>query len=408
LKSTGHKTLLLIIPSLIKGGAEKVLLDQYAFYKEHANTLGCVFNWDFVTDEKLKSSFISLDVPAGKNFLQKIYYFFLRTKRLRELKRDHRVDISISHLEGADYINILSRHPKERIVCWIHGTKKYDGNISGVVGWLRKNILIPWLYNRAGNTIITVSEGIRTELISFFRLSPARVRTVYNGFDLEDIKKKSAEAPPFALQALTMGKPILFTHCRLARQKNLSALLHIVARVKQKCAVSVFIVGDGELNQQLYDLGIKLQLSQYAAWRKDSLRPGYDVYFLGHRDNPFPLLKQATLYVMTSSWEGFPLALCEAMACGIPVVAADCYTGPREIVASELQETQPVKNPYRSRIGLLMPLAEEQNLDRWETAIVELLADAAARAELALAGTKRVEDFDRQHVVNEWFTLLHE
>jgi len=407
LRSSRQKTLLLIIPSLVKGGAEKVLLDQYAFYATHAKTVGCVFNWDFVTDEKLKSSFISLDVPAGKNFLQKIYYFFLRIKRLRQLKKQHHVDISISHLEGADYVNILSRR-RERIICWIHGTKRYDGNISGLIGWIRKNILMPWLYNRRTNTIITVSEGIREELLAFFGLNTARVRTMYNGFDLKAIKGESAESPPWVLQTLAEGKAILFTHCRLARQKNLAALLHIVARVKQTRAVSVFIVGDGDLKEQLYGIGEELGLRQYAAWKDPVPYPGCDVYFLGHHDNPFSLLRQATLFVMTSSWEGFPLALCEAMACEIPVIAADCYTGPREIIAPELTRSQPLKEPYASSTGMLMPLAEEQNFDQWETAIVELLSNESLRAKLSKSGMKRIEDFDKTNVVKEWLTLLYE
>lgn len=407
MKSTGRKTLLLIIPSLIKGGAEQVLLDQYAFYTAHANTVGCVFNWDFITDEKLKASFISLDVPAGKNIAQKIYYFFLRIKRLRKLKRDRQVDISISHLEGADYVNILSRHG-ERIICWIHGTKLHDQNISGAVGWIRKNILIPWLYNRRFNTIVTVSEGIRSELISFFKLNPMRVRTMYNGFDLDDIKKRSTEISPFSLQALSEGKAILFTHCRLARQKNISGLLHIVARLKKRVAVSVFIVGDGELKEQLYNLGHELGLSQYASWKDNALQSGCDVYFLGHYDNPFSLLKQATLYLMTSSWEGFPLALCEAMACEIPVIAADCYTGPREIIAPDLHGSQPLKESHQSSIGVLMPLAEEENFHRWEATVIELLENGNLRTKLASAGRKRIQDFAKQNIVKEWLTLLHE
>lgn len=407
MKSTGRKTLLLIIPSLIKGGAEKVLLEQHAFYATHANTLGCVFNWDFVTDEALKSSFISLDVPAGKNVAQKIFYFFLRIWRLRKLKREHNVDISISHLEGADYINILSRR-RERIVCWIHGTKQHDQNISGLVGWIRKNILIPWLYNRRGNTIITVSEGIRTELISFFKISPMHVRTMYNGFDIGEIKKKSAENSPLSLGMLAAGNAVLFVHCRLARQKNIPGLLHIVARLKATVPVSVFIVGDGELREQLYDLGQQLALTQYAAWKDATLHAGCDVYFLGHYDNPFPLLKQATLYLMTSSWEGFPLALCEAMSCGIPVIAADCYTGPREIIAPQLRERQPVTEPHQSSIGLLMPLAEKQNINHWKRIITELLANENLRKTLASAGMKRIGDFDKQNIVKEWLTLLHE
>lgn len=406
-ESTKTKTILLIIPSLIKGGAEKIFLDQYMFYSSHYNTIGCIFNWDHIDkDQSSLSPFISLDVPAGKNVFQKIYFFWLRIYRLRALKKKHNVTISISHLEGADYVNILSRR-RERIFCWIHGTKKFDRNIDGSVGWIRKKILLPFLYGKDKNTLITVSEGIRQELISFFKMKPDNVYTLYNGFDLNEITKKALGTPPLSLRALAGEKPILFTHCRLAKQKNLGALLQIKSLLQNFTGAKLFIVGDGELKEELYSQGERLGLKQYAWWKSRELTADFDVYFLGHYDNPFSLLKQATLYIMTSSWEGFPLALCEAMVCQVPVLASDCPTGPREILVPTITTAEPVLHPYQSPFGILMPLAEKENYDQWNSTIRNLLENPDLQKELAAGGEKRVANFDKKNTEKAWLKLVH-
>ena len=52
----------------------------------------------------------------------------------------------------------------------------------------------------------------------------------------------------------------------------------------------------------------------------------------GYADNPYAYMAQADLFVLSSAWEGFGNALAEALACGCPVVATDCPSGPAEII----------------------------------------------------------------------------
>jgi glycosyltransferase involved in cell wall biosynthesis len=93
------------------------------------------------------------------------------------------------------------------------------------------------------------------------------------------------------------------------------------------------------------------------------------VAFPGVRKNPFPYVAASSLYVLSSNHEGFPNALLEAMALGRPVIAADCKTGPREILLSEeeleqLQKEYPdgasVKETVDGTYGVLVPDMDAQ------------------------------------------------
>src|SRR5688572_17901207 len=317
------QTILLIIPNLGKGGAQQVFRDQFHFFSAHYNVVGCVFNWDDTFEDDRIPNLVSLDVPAGRGALGKIHSFVKRILRLRSVKKKYHVDFSISHLEGADYVNILSKR-QEKIICWIHGTKAFDENIQGTMGMIRKNFLIPLTY-RLSDKIITVSEGIRTELINVFKIPGVKINTIYNNFVLEDIFAKARQELSPQVDQLFAKRPVIITHCRLSKQKNLFALLDIFVSLKTQEKVSLVILGDGELRDKLLSHCSFNKLKTYSVWSAEQqFNSDYDVYFLGYERNPYPFLHRATLYLMTSSWEGFPLALCEAMACEVPVISTDC------------------------------------------------------------------------------------
>jgi glycosyltransferase involved in cell wall biosynthesis len=398
------RNLLLLIPNLGRGGAQQVFNDQLRFYS-HFQATGCVFNWDGAFVEETNLNIVSLDVPAGKNFISKLLNFFKRVKAARALKRKLNINVTISHLEGADYVNILSKIKGERIICWVHGSKIFDENIEGTLGILRRRIFIPLAYSRC-DKIVTVSEGIRQELIQTFGISPKKITTIYNSFDLETIGNNILAEIPTAHARLFENCQILITHCRLSRQKNLFALIDIYQEGHKTSGAKLMILGDGELREELLAYCKKKNLNVFQIWDKDQpISENFDIYFLGYERNPFPYLSRASLYMMTSSWEGFPLSLCEAMACGLPVISSDCHTGPREIIAPGLHP-QPIEAPLLSKYGMLMPLATEKSLSAWAETLTSLLQDARLRETLSKSGKERVLAFDRKTISEQWLKIL--
>lgn len=398
-------TILLIIPNLGRGGAQVVFRDQLRYYSKQYHAVGCVFNWDDAFAEDRELNIVSLDIPAGGNILSKVYFFCKRILRLRKMKKQLSVAIAISHLEGADYVNILS-HRKERIIAWIHGTKQFDENIAGVLGVLRKKILIPILYKQC-DKIVTVSQGIEAELTHHFKLSEEKVQTINNGISLPEILVNSEKEISSDFVKLADRYSILITHCRLAKQKNLTALLDIMASLRENSNIKLVILGDGELRELLLKRCSFLNLSVFSIWNNEPWRENLNVYFLGHQRNPYPFLKRATLYVMTSQWEGFPLSLCESLACGLPLMAADCRTGPREILCPKLPTGEPVSVPCKSLYGVLMPIPNSENqINVWSKSIVATINDRELRSILSGAALKRARDFDKSNVEDQWGKLL--
>lgn len=397
--------LLILIPNLGRGGAQQVYRQQLHYLSAYFNVVGCVFNWDEAFEEDRMLNVISLEVPGGKTILHKFYYFLVRIARLRKLKKDRKIDVAISHLEGADYVNLLSKI-SERTICWIHGTKKHDNNIEGLLGMIRKRMLMPFLYKRS-DQVITVSNGIAKEMIELSGIASHKVKTIYNGFDLTIINQKSQELMDPEFESMSAGNLVLVTHCRLSRQKNLIALLEIVALVKDIPDLKLIILGDGELRRELINRCVDLNLRSYNVWDEMPWHGNYHVYFLGHKHNPYPYLRKSFLYMMTSLWEGFPLSLCEAMACGLPVISSDCYTGPREILAPDLLIDMPVQKPYLSPYGVLMPLPDDQHTkDLWAQHVRYLVKERVILLQIARNGKERIFDFDGAKISEQWRNLL--
>lgn len=397
-----HKrNILLLIPNLGPGGAQVVFRDQLAEFSKHFNVKGCVFNWTnaFTSDQAL--DIVSLDVPAGKNFLLKISYFFSRILRLRKLKKELNIHLTISHLEGADYVNILSA--RSSLYCWIHGTKQYDRNISGFIGAIRKNVLMPFLYKKA-DKIICVSERITNELAAL-GVRRERLATITNGVDISLIQKMAAESIEVEYESLLEKHQIILTHCRLAEQKNLDALIRILAELRQIKPVKCIVIGDGPLRDQLLELARQMNLKTHNGWATDTLDESCDIFFPGHRNNPFPYLAKSSLFIMTSMWEGFPLALCEAMACGCPVVTADCYTGPREVLAGG--EVRSIDTAEITPFGILLPVPETaEHFTHWARVVSDALSDTVWLAAQSDAVKERARLFDKPAVVEKWVKLI--
>lgn len=410
--STARKNLLLLIPNLGLGGAQRVFHDHSLELAKQHHVTEVVFNTDQANMYPSGNTLKSLAVDGGGGALAKLRNFTRRITRLKALKAELRADVCISHLEGADYINLLSKG-KEKVILCIHGSKLHDQNIAGAVGWLRKKVLMPALYNRA-DKIVTVSRDINPELINSFGVQPDKLQTINNFFEVAQIEAKAQEPLTAVEQAIYAAAPVLVTSGRLTRQKNQAPLLDILAALRQRRAVKLVFVGDGELRDDLVNRARELGLRVYAAWENAALTPEYDVYFMGLQANPFNYLRPATAFVFPSAWEGFPMALGEAMACGLPVVSTDCPTGPREMLAPRTNTPPtPLGIAETGEFGLLLPMltpsaAQAAHLQVWIDALDKLLDSEQEQRRLGQLARQRMNDFTREQIFGQWMRVIEE
>ena len=403
--------ILMLIPNLGVGGAQRVFQEQSRLLAERYRVVDVAFNLDGGQPFPTGNPLLTLDVGGGGGMVTKARNLFRRVAALRRIKRESGARLCISHMPGADYVNLLSRCG-EKAIAVVHGSKNGDRTMAGWSGRLQNRLLQPLLYRRA-DRVVTVSRDIGHELRSL-GVAASRVRTINNFFDHEAIRTKAAVPLMPDEEALFGGTPVLVTSGRLHPQKNQMALIDVFARVRRERPVRLVILGDGELRTSLLERAEELGLVTWAAWRDGELRPHFDVYLLGARANPFNWLAKADLFVFPSNWEGFPLALCEAMICATPVVSTDCPTGPREILAPETAPlAQPLVNPEEAPFGLLMPMLDRgprqaDAIRAWGGTVSALLDDAAACNRLGSAGRARMEDFTRERIGGQWFELVEE
>lgn len=405
--------LLLLISNLGLGGAQRVFHDHGVELAKHYAVTEAVFNLDGGNMYPSGNAMESLGVAGGGGAIDKIRNFGRRVKRLRSLKRRLCTEVCISHLEGADYVNLLSKGPEKVVLC-IHGSKLHDGNITGLVGWLRKQVLMPRLYNRA-DKIVTVSRDINSELIKGFGVESEKLVTINNFFEVAQIEVKSREPLTAAEQTVYAAAPVLITSGRLTIQKNQAPLLDVFASLLKHQPVKLMFVGDGELRNDLTSHARRLGLRVYEAWDlAATLTPDYDVYFMGMQQNPFKYIRTATLFVFPSAWEGFPMALGEAMICGIPVVTADCPTGPREILAPQTNTPRvAIRAAEMAEFGVLMPMLNQPNsltadLQVWMKTLDRLLRNSSEQDRLGCLASQRMQDFTREKIFSQWVTVLED
>ena len=110
------------------------------------------------------------------------------------------------------------------------------------------------------------------------------------------------------------------------------------------------------------------------------------VHFPGLVSNVRDYLDPADLFVMPSRFEGFPMALCEAMACGLPVLAADCLSGPRDIIED----------------GVDGVLVTTENIDALTAGLDALMSNPAKRQQLARHAPEILDRFGVEQVMSLW------
>jgi glycosyltransferase involved in cell wall biosynthesis len=205
-----------------------------------------------------------------------------------------------------------------KLIHGVHDTHKAilvsPSNMDILKKWTLK--LLAKLTYYFADKIVAVSSGVSDELKSDFQVNSKKIHIIYNPIIPDNFHSQHQQA---RIQSCARKYVHIVALGRLAHQKGFDLLIESMARLTTQSNWMLSIYGDGpeynSLNALIdyYGLGDRVKLH-------------------GFTNNPFRELASADLFVMPSRHEGFGNVLVEALACGAPVIAADCPHGPREIL----------------------------------------------------------------------------
>jgi glycosyltransferase involved in cell wall biosynthesis len=223
----------------------------------------------------------------------------------------------------------------------------------------------PW-----SDYIIGNSSGVANDLVQVIGLPSDRIRVLYNPVITPKVREKARA--PVNHPWFESGDPILLAVGRFTKQKDFPTLIRSFAKVHRNRQARLFILGEGPNRPELEALVRQLGLEAEVAM------PGFV-------ENPYGYMSKASVFVLSSRWEGLPTVLIEAMYAGAPVVATDCPSGPREILKD-------------GAYGKLVPVGD---------------ADALAKAILSTLASKKQappaeswQPFELETIVNQYLDLF--
>ncbi len=368
------KKVFFIIPTLGGGGAERVFLHILK------NLDRSKFSPRVVLFEKKGELLSELPEDAGFTILKqdertyKMYgtVFLKLAWRLSRLMRNEMPDIMVSFMWYTNFVTLMARI-LSRISSRVIVSERYGLSVSyeGRMAEFLRRMIIRFFYPKA-DTIIVNSRVMGIQLKEMFHIREGNIATIYNPVNINDISSMTSEDAEHIW--FRENIPLITGIGRFTRQKGFNHLIRAVHTLNgdgAECRLVLLGKGpeEGNLKKLAADLGISNK-----------------VLFPGFQQNPYKYLARATVFVLSSLYEGFPNVLLEAIALGVPCVATRCPTGPDEIITDGVD-------------GLLVPPGDHVALAE---AIRKLLQDKSMRWQFAEAGRRRAQDFEVKDIVRQY------
>lgn len=332
--------ILFVINNLGMGGAENMvvrLADSLAD-KGYTIKIAIFSNPILVRPKNSSIEIINYETVSGKGLLET----FLK---LRNTIRSFNPDVVHSHMFRANFISRLVRLtlPFSKLICTEHSTS---------VGGVKKAIAY-----RITDVLASINTNVSSEAVdSYIRhyaVKAGRMISVPNGIDTEKFKLDEKIRIKSRNELQVSDKNILLAVGRLSPAKNYSNLIHSISYLKKsgKTNFKLFIVGDGPLYEDLNQLRQELGVENL-------------IEFLGLRHDISYLMQAADIYLMSSSWEGLPMVILEAMSCEKLIISTDC--GGIANLIRDSGFTVPIDDPkaLASQIESALEMTEQERKNR--------------------------------------------
>ena len=378
-----RRRLTCVIPALVAGGAERVLTTLV----HHWATRG----WPVTVvtfDDGREAPFyplhararrVPIDVLApSRGVVQAVGANLRRVRRLRAAIHRSRPDVVLSFLDSVNVLTLLATRGLGVPVVVAERSDPLHYPIGR--GW---DVLRRCTYPLA-DRVVAQSDRALANLGAAARRNgsviPNPIAVPRPAAHPRASSTQAGATESGGASAGPAGVPTLLAVGRLVPEKGYDLLLDAFAKVASRVpGWRLCIRGEGPERADLEARVRRLGLEER-------------VLLPGRTADPAADMRAAELYVMSSRVEGFPNALGEAMACGLPVVSFDCPSGPRELIRHDVD-------------GLLVPAGD---VDALADALERLMRDPALRARLAARAPEVAERFSLERVAGAWERVFAE
>jgi glycosyltransferase involved in cell wall biosynthesis len=356
----------LFLPSFDGGGAEKAALHLIQGFVERGIKVDLLLN-------SVEGPYLSKVPPQVRIVGLKSSNILSKVLALANYLRSEHPTVLLSFLDNvnaAGWAKHLTRVRTKIIVSVQNNLSIELPSRFGFFGKLKIHFL--GLAYRQADIVVAVSQGVAEDLAGISGISIKDIRVIYNPVVTTDLLEKKKESISH-LWFAPGEPPIILGAGRLVKQKDFPTLIRAFSLVGQNRLAHLMIVGEGEERSRLEAMMRELNLEN-------------DIALPGFVENPYAYMDRASVFVLSSSWEGLPTVLIEAMACGCPVVATDCPSGPREILEA-------------GKYGSLVAVGDVERLAEAILATLEHSTDTALLQQ-------RAQMFTVAAVVNQYLDLM--
>jgi glycosyltransferase involved in cell wall biosynthesis len=329
-----------------------------------------------------RGEMVDLNVPGDLRSgpAAKVGNFVRRIRRLRDFVHCRGIDTVVSFGETASVVNVLTGG--KRTVLSVRISLDELLSEEKFYGPIYKRLVR--LSYRRGDAIVAVSEGIADQLASEYGVPPGKITIIPNLFDLARIRIMAKEEIDGPIGTV-LDHPTIINVGNLCAQKGQDHLIRCFAAAKRRIPdLQLLLIGRGDRKAYLAETARSMEVDD-------------SVHFLGFQPNPYKYLAKANLFVLTSRYEGFPNVLVEAMICGVPVMATDCRTGPREILGD-------------SEFGVLLPDIARRDVQEVERIAAKWMERLLLEPELSRhyrqKALARCYDFRQELLIGKWLEIL--
>lgn len=350
------------------GGIERVFLVLANAMSSHVKQIDLVF-----TDIEGE---VYPRIPKGSGY----NIVNLKAKRLRKAlpaligylareKPDYLISGSLTVNLFAALAKILS-FSKTNIILGVHSIISELKESGGITFSLLP--LLSRLTYWAAYKVIAVSNFAAEDFSKTTGIPRTRIDVIYNPVPIEDITKESFAR--FEHRFFSTGHPpVIISVGRIEKEKNYSRLIEAFSIIRKHHEAKLLIIGEGSQRKMLIEKAKALNIIK-------------DVDLPGFNPNPYPYMKQSSVFALSSDHEAFGIVLIEALALGLPIVATDCPGGIREVLEN-------------GKYGIITPKSDTKSL----ADAIERSLDAR-RDEIFLKN--RARDFSAEKISDQYLKLL--